>query len=117
MLSKQDRFQLFLSRLEAATPVGDGSEALALIGRVLNEVEDQFSGIPADPNRWESDGRMYPPQADNARTSPDSPEITVYRSRSHKTLIRSNGAFRIIEIRSREIIFEKAGTLGEFEAP
>lgn len=67
MRSKSHRLQVFISRLKAAPPVSTKTEALALIATVLDEVEDELSGIVANPANWRSDGRMYPPRRQCAR--------------------------------------------------
>lgn len=112
MLSKHARLRLFLDRLRSATPAANHDEAFALIATTLNSVEDEHSGVPAHPANWQSDGRMYPPQADMARPSPDFPGVTVYRSRGHRTLIGTNGAFTIAEIHRGKVLVEKAGADG-----
>ena len=109
MASKTERFQIFVERLLAAPVVTSHDEAFALITTILNAVEDEHSGVPANPAHWQSDGRMYPPQADMARTSKDLPGITIYRNRAHRTLIAANGAFRITEVGSNKIVLEKSG--------
>lgn len=112
MLSKDARLRLFLDRLLSATPAANPDEAIALIATLLNAVEDEHSGVPANPSSWQSDGRMYPPQADMARTLPGLPGLTVYRSRGHRTLIGANGAFTIAEIHGGKVLVEKAGADG-----
>lgn len=113
MLSKDARLRLFLDRLRNATPLANHDEAFALIATTLNAVEDEHSGVPANPSNWQSDGRMYPPQADMARPSPDRPGVTVYRSRGHRTLIGANGAFSIAEVHGGKVLVEKVGKDGQ----
>lgn len=112
MLSKDARLRLFLDRLRSASPAANHDGAVALIASTLNAVEDDHSGVPANPSSWQSDGRMYPPQADMARPSPDLPGVMVYRSRGHRTLIGANGAFSIAEVHGGKILVEKAGADG-----
>ena len=109
--SKEDRFREFLRRLSAAPPARSGVEALTQLSDMLNAVEDELSGIPYRPERWQSDGRMYPPQEDNARDVPGRHDLVRYRSRGHSTWIRDNGA---IEIRDRAgaVVFRKPGSDG-----
>jgi hypothetical protein len=85
---------VFLRRLDLAISVGSGEAALALITSTLTAVEDELTDIPADPARWMTDGRMYPPQADNRREVPDHPLVVRYRSRAHNTFIGANGGDR-----------------------
>ncbi len=112
MRSKSHRLQVFISRLKAAPPVSTKTEALALIATVLDEVEDELSGIVANPANWRSDGRMYPPQDDNARASVTPPGITVYRSRHHRTLLWESGGFAIVQVGTGDVVVVKPGTDG-----
>src|SRR5690606_6750703 len=106
-----ERFQEFLKRLSAAPPAGSGSDALTLLREMLNAVEDQLSGIAYQPEQWQNDGRIYPPQEDNARDVPGRDDLVRYRSRGHSTWIRNNGA---IEIRDHTgtVVFSKLGADG-----
>jgi len=113
VLSKPARLKLVLQRLHAAAVKATHDAAFSLIAEILNGVEDEHSGIPANPFNWRSDGRMYPPQADNARSSPDRPGVIVYRSRGHRTLIAANGAFTIIDVQTDEVLIEKLGLDGQ----
>lgn len=117
MLSKDARLRLFLDSLRSATPAASHDGALALIATTLNAVEDEHSGVPANPANWQSDGRMYPPQADMARPSAELPGVTVYRSRGHRTLIGPNGAFTIAEIHGGKVLVEKVGSDGRSLPP
>lgn len=93
------RFEEFIRRLRSALPAESAERALELISSVLNQVEDELSGIPFQPDQWQNDGRMYPPQADSARDVEGRPELTRYRSRNHDTWVAANGA---ILIRARD---------------
>lgn len=111
-MNKTSRLRLFLAKLAASPAAANHDQAFALIASVLNAVEDEHSGVPADPANWRSDGRMYPPQADNARPYSDLPGVFGYRSVAHRTLIASNGAFAIIELSTNKALIEKAGGNG-----
>ena len=113
MLTKAARLRLFLARLAAAPAAASHNEALALIAAVLYAVEDEHSGVPANPANWRTDGRMYPPQFDYARASAELPGVTTYRSVAHRTLIASNGAITIIELSTSTVLIEKAGGDGK----
>jgi len=106
-MTKAERFRIFIERLKSASAVGSAQTALALITSTLNAVEDEFSGVPFAPERWQDDGRLYPPQKDFAR--PISEDLTEYRSVAHSTFVAANGAFEIVRRQSGEIEIAKAG--------
>jgi len=109
---KSERLAIFLQRLGDAAPAQDHDEAYQLLSDTLNNVEDQFSGVPANFLNWESDGRMYPPQEDRARACPELPGTTVYRSAGHHTYIGARGEIAILHISSGKILLNKAGADG-----
>ena len=92
-----------------ANPANDENGAFELLCITLNEVEDELTNIPLSPNLWKTDGRMYPPQADNKRKT-DNPEVIRYRSRSHNTFIGQNGAIKIVLINNGAILLNKPGS-------
>lgn len=110
--SKDERFTEFLKRLAEAPPVGTSDEAFKLLSDTLNEAEDELTDIPFNPETWQTDGRMYPPQEDSARDVPSRDDLLRYRSKAHSTYIRANGA---IEIRDSAdaLIFAKNGMDGK----
>jgi len=111
-MDRQARFAEFVRRMEAAPPATSGDEALILLSRTLNHVESELTSIPFDPDRWLNDGRMYPPQEDNAREVPDRPDLKRYRSRGHNTWIMVNGAIRIVGIETSVVVLDKPGEDG-----
>lgn len=111
-LSKGDRFQEFLSRLEKATPARSHDDAFKLLSDTLNQVEDEFTTPPYQPEHWQADGRMYPPEDDNAREVEGRSDVIRYRNRAHNTLIRGNGAIQIQDVEGK-VLFEKCGSDGQ----
>jgi hypothetical protein len=109
--SKQERFEEFLRRFEQSPNASSHDEALRLLSETLNAVEDEMTDIPYQPDRWQTDGRMYPPQEDNARRLEERGDVTRYRSRGHNTYIRENGAIEIQDINGATL-FEKPGADG-----
>ena len=107
-----ERLEEFCQRLLGAPAAGTADEAFELIATTLAEVEDEMTDIPNNPNQWQTDGRMYPPQADSAREVPGQPGTTRYRNRAHNTFISTNGA---IEIQDRDgnVVFQKLGADGQ----
>ena len=98
MVDRSERLKEFYRRLSSAPPASSEAEALGAIARILNEVEDELSGIPFDPGSPLNSGRMYPPQSDARRAHAIRSDLARYRSRGHNTYISSSGAIRIEEV-------------------
>jgi hypothetical protein len=111
MFSKEKRLKIFLERMEVAQSAGSADEALTLLTSVLNAVEDEFSSVPNNPTLWKTDGRMYPPKADNIRSIPNRPSLQRYRHVNHNTFIGQNGSIRI-ETVTGKVLMDKAGADG-----
>lgn len=109
--TKEERIAEFLRRLEAKPSVSTAEEALELISQTLNEVEDELTDISFNPENWQTDGRLYPPQEDNARDVSGRDDLVCYRNRGHKTYIRNNGALEIRDLRG-QVIATKPGSDG-----
>jgi hypothetical protein len=71
-------------------------EALSQLTTILDEVEDELTGIPNDPGNWRYDERIYPPQQDSMRAVLAHPGVTRFRSLAHSTYIAVNGAIEIV---------------------
>ena len=112
MKEKQERFRLFLRTLADAPAVANRDEAYELLAGTLNQVEDEYSGVPYAPDQYLNDARMYPPQQDALRGVPDRPDWVRYRSRGHNTWITDQGAIRITTTQGSEVVFEKRGLNG-----
>jgi hypothetical protein len=110
--TKNERFEEFLKRLEAAPPAASAAEAMALLSSTLNAVEDEMTSIPYNPALPTDDGRMYPPQEDNAHTEGEFPGVVRYRNARHNTRIDRDGGIRIDEVRGRCVLTE-SGRLGQ----
>ena len=114
--SKRERLNLVYNRLDEEEPAANHDEALALLASILNEVEDDFSGVPYHPDEPGTDGRMYPPNARFRYKNWERTGVYCYRQVAHATFIAENGA---VEIRSRVgaelggILYEKPGRDGK----
>ena len=110
MQKKRETLEEFYRRLGLTPAATHFEEAFALIHRIMNEVEDELSGVPmdSDPPMDSDDGRMYPPKEDMVFDMPGRPAVKVCLSKRHHTLVGNNGA---IEIRSLlgAIEFRKPG--------
>jgi hypothetical protein len=110
--SRGERIQEFFRRLAAAAPAADHDEAMWQVADILNAVEDKMTSIPFDPSFPLNDGRMYPPRPDSKRAVPDRTDVIRYRSKRHSTLIGDNGAIRILDHASGDVVFDKPGADG-----
>ena len=113
--SKAERLKEFFQRLGAANPVSSFEEAYRLLCSTLDQVEDELSGLPNEPERWRTLDRMFPPQSDRM-SSVEEYDVKRFDSLRHITYIAGNGA---IEIRSKrrkkegiEVHFSKPGLDG-----
>ena len=109
--NREERFAEFLRRLSEAPPASNGEESLELLRRILNGVEDELTDIPYMPDKWQTDGRLYPPQEDSARNVAGRSDVIRYRSRGHNTYVRRNGAIEIRDLVGT-VIITKAGSDG-----
>ena len=113
MEAKHVRLQLFLERLNQAPPAESFEEAFRQIADILNEVENELTDISFDPDHWQTDGRMYPPQLDNVREVDANPRVRRCRTRAHNTFIGNNGAIEIQEGTGKgKVLLSKAGANG-----
>ena len=108
MLHKQERLQIFLNRLKKAKPAADHDSAFKLLGDTLNEIEDEHTEIPFNPENFITDGRMYPPQRDARRLVEGRTDLIRYRSKAHNTYISQNGAILILGL-DNQCFLSKAG--------
>ena len=77
MLPKVDRLRIILDRLASAPRAATHAEAFDQLADVIDAVEDELTHIPRDPNAWQSDGRIYPPQLDARRDVDGRPDLAV----------------------------------------
>lgn len=112
LVPKSVRLHEFLTRLAAAPAAAALDEAFRQLSDVLNAVEDELTEIPFNPDSWQSDGRMYPPQEDNRRSVPEKPGTVRYRTRQHNIFISADGAITIEDVVNSVKVFEKAGANG-----
>jgi hypothetical protein len=109
LVSKQERFEEFCRRLQGMPRARSFAEAYEQLCSILNEVEDELTAIPFNPDNWQTDGRMYPPQPDSMREVDGHPEVRRFRSRAHNTFIGDNGSIEIQVASSKAVAFSKPG--------
>ena len=112
-MDKFARLTLFYERLKAAPAAGTRDQAYALLSDTLNAVEDEYSDMPNNPQNWQTDGRLYPPQTDRVFAVDNFPAVLRYNSFKHDTYIASNGAIEIRVISTGAVDFTKAGSNGK----
>ncbi len=108
-ISQAERLQLFYARMRGAPAAGNADDALSLINRTLNGVEDTYSGVinMANPPKAFI-GRMFSIQSDNiTRFSNGS---LIARTKGQRILISNRGSIIMKGLDGR-VIFRKAGAL------
>ena len=86
----------FFRRLAAAPACDTADEAFGQIARLLVEVKNELSELPADPAAPLNDGRMYPPQEDNRLDLGGRQDVRAYRTRGHRIYLSESGAMLIV---------------------
>jgi hypothetical protein len=77
-LSLTERLTLVYQRLDKLRAPRTADEALQQLNSTLEEVEDEFSGVPKNPNPGlKFDGRMYPPRDDFIIRDPDGGIVAI----------------------------------------
>lgn len=109
--TRGERFEEFLRRLCNTPCASSFDEAYAQLCDILTAVEDEMTSIPCDPSKWQTDGRMYPPQMDSMKPVPGRPDMRRFRSKQHNTLIGDNGAIEIKTL-SGDLVLFKPGADG-----
>lgn len=92
---KAERLREIYRRLAAVPAARTFLEMRVQLDDVLNAVEDELTGIPYDPPRWATDGRLYPVQDDNVFDVQGHPRVTLLRARRDEIYIGDNGAVEI----------------------
>ena len=109
---KTERLKEVYRRLAAAPAARTYGEMRRQLDDVLNEVEDELSGIPYDPTRWATDGRLYPVQDDNVHDIDGNPGVVLLRARGSVIYIGDNGAIEIQDVVAGVVQFSKPGSDG-----
>ena len=102
------RLELFFRRLAEAPPAGTAEEALALVCRLIEEVEDEHCPVPREtPAPTDFTGRMYPPQAD--KIYPASDGSIEADARRHQIYCGRDGRIAIFRRGSTTPVLNKPG--------
>jgi hypothetical protein len=54
-IPKAVRMQMLFERMRAHPAAGSHDEARRMVEEVLNAVEDEYSGVPFDPEKWRTE--------------------------------------------------------------
>lgn len=113
--SKEERLKEVFRRLSSLPPASTFEEAYRQLCETLDQVEDEMSGLPNEPESWMTLDRMFPPQSDRMSSVAEC-DVKRFDNLRHITYISANGA---IEIRSKrrksqsvDTYFSKAGADG-----
>ncbi|MFM7888557.1 MAG: polymorphic toxin-type HINT domain-containing protein, partial [Pseudanabaena sp.] len=104
------RLEEYFRRLKEAPSARNAEEGLTQVRDILNQVEDDLSGIPRQnppppPNMPE--GRMYPPLDDYVQRNVNG--TITSRSRGHNIEISPQGDIKIMDRRTGDVVFYKQG--------
>ncbi|MFG2894928.1 hypothetical protein [Streptomyces sp. NPDC048248] len=107
-LSLSERLAIVYERLNALPPPKGAREALRQLSETLESVEDEFSGVPRNPQPGlKFDGRMYPPRADYTTEDADGRLTAV--TKGNVIYADPDGTLTITSRRSGETIYRRAG--------
>jgi hypothetical protein len=111
VVPKRERLTEFFRRLLAAPSAGTSDEVTQQLSNILDQVEDELTGVPNLPQNWREDGRMYPPQADHMRSVPGHPRVKRFRTAGHNIFVGENGSLQMVAL-GGSVEFEKPGVDG-----
>ena len=104
----QQRLQVFFSRLAQTPAAGNADEAMELICKLIENVEDELCPTPRrEPPPLAFTGRMYAPQPDRMRRLTNG--TLVADTRHHRIYCQPDGSLSIMHIPSRKTIVTKKG--------
>jgi hypothetical protein len=107
-LTPPQRLDEVYRRLGELPPATSAEEALDNLARTLEEVEDEHSGVPKNPNPGLAfDGRMYPPREDFIDHLPDGGLIAT--TKGNVIYAAPDGDLRIVSRRTGEELYHREG--------
>lgn len=109
---RTERLREVYRRLGEAPAARSFDEMRRQLNDILNDVEDQLTGIPYQPHRWATDDRLYPVQDDNVYDVEGHRAVTLLRARRSAIYIGENGSIEIQGTASGEVHFSKPGADG-----
>jgi hypothetical protein len=105
----RERLEIFFQRLKAAPPANTAEEAMALVCRLIEEVEDELCPLPREtpPPRFRFTGRMYAPQPDRIIKLENG--AFVAETRRHLVFCFADGKIRIADADEGTTVLIKDG--------
>jgi RHS repeat-associated protein len=109
ILSQQERLRIFYERLATSPAADSARNALDLLTRTLDKVEDSYSGVAkaAEPGLQYA-GRMYAPFADKTTQLTNGALEAI--TKGQRIIFEANGGIQIFSRATGELVFRKAGT-------
>lgn len=108
-LSLHERLTLVYERLDALPTASTAEGAYRNLAHTLNEVEDEHSGIPFNPDAGLAyDGRMYPPREDYITRHRDGTLTALTKGQA--ITAHRNGALTITSRRTERTVYHRPGT-------
>jgi hypothetical protein len=103
-----ERLALVYERLDQMPPPTSAQEAFDRLSTVLDQVEDEYSGIPKNLNPGlKFDGRMYPPREDFTEHTADGRILAVTRGNTIEAL--PDGTLTVSSRRTGEPVYHRQG--------
>lgn len=109
LLSREDRLSLFKEQILKAPKPKSTEEAITLINKTLDNVEDLYSGVPKNykaARLGQTEGRMYGILDDQFVTHHSDGSLTAL-TRGHKINIKPDGSFSIFDQATKKLFLEK----------
>ena len=104
----QQRLELFFRRLAEAPPSASAEESLALVCRLIEEVEDEHCPVPREkPAPSDFTGRMYAPQSDRIQHLEEGTILAL--TRRHRIYCCANGQINVFHKITKKPVLNKAG--------
>ena len=104
----QRRLEVFFARLAEAPPSATAEESLALVCRLIEEVEDEHCPVPREkPAPSDFTGRMYAPQSDRIEHLPEGTIMAL--TRRHRIYCCANGQINVFHKITKALVLSKDG--------
>lgn len=110
LLSRRDRLMKFKSLIEKAKMLKNPDDAVKLINKILDKVEDMHSGVRKNPsavyNPNRNDGRMYGILDDLYKITHAIGNVTIL-TKGHRIEIQKGGGFEMFFRATNKLFLSK----------